>query len=1187
VKLPLLLKAFPFILLTGIIFLVSSSYSSQLERKGLNPAGNIVFVSGKVVVRLVPWENYFPAVPGQELVAGDIIKTGPGGRVSILFRDDTQLKLASNTTLIIREVTSHKERAGAMKILLSLESGEVWTRSKGLTDGLLIETPYATAAIRGTEWSLSVKDNESRIVVMEGNVQLSNTSGSITVGKNEQAVVIGRQAPVKSIIIRPRDRIQWTYYLPERRLLGYLKFREGISGKAETLFNEGRLEESAKVFEETLLREPENPFALTGLGLIELKKGDVEKSREYLDKSLKIQKNLLAFLGLSYILIMENMTEEARDILNNTKESFFSSPLPYIFSSYLYTFHGDFKEALNECDRGLSIIPNEPLLLSFKVDIYFILDRPEEAKVMIDTLLKENLKSSVGYERLGLYYRVITGDSKRAKEAFKRSIDLDRFNDDAIAKLADLLREEGYIPEALKLIKDAISIAPWNAMHHYTYGRLLADTNRIDEARNEFRKSLELDPSFSRAYLGEGIVLLKEGRTDEALKELSKASLFDPNFSEIHDFLAIAYYQKHDVNAALDELKRAEECDPVDSTPHQLASTIYTDIYMPLKAIEEAQKVIDLLPYRKASGEALLESAQKGTMSVNYGLDFFDLPEWSLYYAQKALFIHPYSNTSHTGVAIAYDKLGLISALQGYNEFATPYFSEILQGSILNVNSLNFSNRYSTLISKPGHYLTLGSTYARGDSEEKQVDLIANGDFGSRFPLTYRFNSKAYRDNGYLENSRFKSVDAEVVFGYKPDYKDDIYLDLGYYKDKVRVTPFASEWDDNQRYKDKGYWIELGYHRRFSPVSHLITGFRYFRDHDNLENPDFTQDLSGFANSSCKLHNIALGIRHMFTPFEDHQVSYGIDYNFEKLHYDEEWTERIQESYRTRSFIFHIYDRWAITPKITLDAGLFFSYYSPEGEYHSQDTLSVSIDEILFNENKFNLNPRVGLAIDLGKKGIFRLAYQSRSTTGFLGELSPVGTSGLIPPSFDIDFNEAHDLQGSIEYELTKKTFIKTLIGYERLSDLTTTGSDKKAQLWYSRIAINRILNNRLSFSARYHYNDSMYLDGSGRKLQGIPQNSGDARLVFIHPEQIYLWIRESYIGDRFADHANAIKLKGYLVTDFYVRKESLKKQLSLSFAIHNIFNAKYKTLSHPYYWFDGALPARGTTFSLRIEYRL
>jgi len=78
------------------------------------------------------------------------------------------------------------------------------------------------------------------------------------------------------------------------------------------------------------------------------------------------------------------------------------------------------------------------------------------------------------------------------------------------------------------------------------------------------------------------------------------------------------------VKSALEELKKAQECDPLDSTPHQLASAIYNDQYMPVESIEEAKKVLELLPYRKASGEALLEGAQNGTMSVNYGLDFMD-----------------------------------------------------------------------------------------------------------------------------------------------------------------------------------------------------------------------------------------------------------------------------------------------------------------------------------------------------------------------------------------------------------------------------------------------------------------------------------------------------------------------------------------------------------------------------------
>ncbi len=893
-KLPIPAKGSILTAWMAIVLSISFSHASEIiERKGLTPVGEIIFVAGKALVRLVPEESYRSAVPRQVLVSNDIIKTTASARLSILFKDETQLKLASNTTLMIKEVIPNKEKPGALKILLRLESGEVWTRSKSAPEGLMIETPYATAAIRGTEWILSVKDNESRVSVMEGSVQLSNPLGSITVGRNEQAVVTGQEAPLKSILIRPRDRTQWTYYLSERKLLGYLKFTGNNLGKAEILFNEGNLEASTRSFEQMRLAEPGNPAGLTGLGMIELKAGDSEKAESYFDQSLKIKKTSLALLGKAYLFLSRNQTVEATDILGEAGDSFLKDPLPYIFSSYLHTFYGDFPGALRECDRGLSAMPTDPLLLAFKADLYFILNQPAEAKRTIDLLLLENPQSSEGYERLGFYDRMVIGDSPKAKGAFRKSILLDPLNDEAMAKLADLLRNEGDIPEALKLSEEALSIAPWNAMHHYNYGRLLADINKIDKARAEFRKSLDLDFTFSRAYLGEGIVLLKEGKPDEALRELSIASLFEPNLSEIHNFLAIAYYQKFDTNAALNELKRAEECDPLDSTPHQLASAIYNNLYRPVEAIEEARKVMDLLPYRKASGEALLEAGQNGVMSVNYGLDFLNLPEWSLYYAQKAAFINPYRNTSHIGIALAYDQLGQISSLQGFNEFANPTISERLTGLTLNVNSLNFSNRYSTLISKPGHYVTLGGTYGFGDSNETSADLKASGDFGSRFPLTYSLAARGYRDSGHLENSEYKTGQANLILGFKPSYDQDIYLDLNYINDRGEIPPAVSNSlakpDINQASKDNLSWIQLGYHKRFSPTSHLITAIRYVNFLGKIENPDFQSDLTGFSIRRSRTHNFAAGIRHLFTLYENHQISHGIDYNSLDVKDGEDW----------------------------------------------------------------------------------------------------------------------------------------------------------------------------------------------------------------------------------------------------------------------------------------------------------
>jgi len=236
------------------------------------------------------------------------------------------------------------------------------------------------------------------------------------------------------------------------------------------------------------------------------------------------------------------------------------------------------------------------------------------------------------------------------------------------------------------------------------------------------------------------------------------------------------------------------------------------------------------------------------------------------------------------------------------------------------------------------------------------------------------------------------------------------------------------------------------------------------------------------------------------------------------------------------------------------------------------------------SKDSYLINPRVGATINLADKGAFRIAYQKRSATSFLGELAPVGAAGLVPPTFDIAFSEAKDVEASLEFELGKNTFVKALGGYEKLRNLLL-GSGT-AQLWYARVALNQILSRNLSFSIRYHYNDSTVLGGSGRELYGIPRNSGEARITFVHPKEIYLTVRGAYTGKRFADSENKIKLRDYLLADFYVEKEFLKKRVLLSFGVANIFNESYRTLDHPYSY-SGAIRGRGTTCTFRMEYRL
>ena len=86
----------------------------------------------------------------QDLLAGDVLRTNANGHLAVLFADNTQIRLARNTTLLVKQI------GAAADTLLGLEAGTIWARAERGGEGLTIETPAAAAAIRGTDWTMTV-----------------------------------------------------------------------------------------------------------------------------------------------------------------------------------------------------------------------------------------------------------------------------------------------------------------------------------------------------------------------------------------------------------------------------------------------------------------------------------------------------------------------------------------------------------------------------------------------------------------------------------------------------------------------------------------------------------------------------------------------------------------------------------------------------------------------------------------------------------------------------------------------------------------------------------------------------------------------------------------------------------------------------------------------------------------------
>ena len=94
--------------------------------------------------------------------------------------------------------------------MLGLLAGRGWSQSKVAPKKLIVETPSATAAIRGTDWELSVDDQgAATLTVLSGEVEFYNDLGTVLVSTNQQARAEIGKPPVKLLISNPADRVQW------------------------------------------------------------------------------------------------------------------------------------------------------------------------------------------------------------------------------------------------------------------------------------------------------------------------------------------------------------------------------------------------------------------------------------------------------------------------------------------------------------------------------------------------------------------------------------------------------------------------------------------------------------------------------------------------------------------------------------------------------------------------------------------------------------------------------------------------------------------------------------------------------------------------------------------------------------------------------------------------------------------
>ena len=173
----------------------------------LAPVGKAENVLGTLVVKRADGRvDQLKGKGSLPLYEGDQCKTERASKAFIRLADGTQVAMNEETTFLVQ---ARREKAHGVTRIFKLLVGEMWLKTSEPV-AIEVETPVATAAIKGTEFNIRVQpDGKSTLTVIEGLVEFGTPFGTCpiktaTVSYGERGKKCTKPAPIE-----PAPAITW------------------------------------------------------------------------------------------------------------------------------------------------------------------------------------------------------------------------------------------------------------------------------------------------------------------------------------------------------------------------------------------------------------------------------------------------------------------------------------------------------------------------------------------------------------------------------------------------------------------------------------------------------------------------------------------------------------------------------------------------------------------------------------------------------------------------------------------------------------------------------------------------------------------------------------------------------------------------------------------------------------------
>ncbi|MES2584366.1 MAG: TonB-dependent receptor [Pseudomonadota bacterium] len=510
----------------------------SLAAQAAIPAGSaaqIVDLQGAGEQHAANSQQWLAAKPSQLLAGGAFVRTLQASKMALLFADDTQIRLNQNSVLQVKSLATATQPTN---LVLSL--GRAWAQTKR-ADGsrLILETPAATAGIRGTDWELDVDaSGKTLLTVLSGTVELSNAQGSVTVNSNEAAVAEVGRIPVKIQLSNPRDRIQWVN-------------------------------------------------ALTADPLRHLPAGEVPPNLKAASAALKAGDMALARQTLAPLV----------DAVQGW------APAAYLMLSDVQLVAGEFDMAANSLEAGLSRHPGNPELLAQLARVYLLADRlddstrtlararsAETASVLVvqGDLARRQGNTAATVQAYTRAVAVAPGDDRGwfalgsaqnereeispARNNLRKALALQPQGAGYAGELGTLETFANRFGEADAAFKAALEHNPADYVAWTGLGLLRLKQGQPEVALDAFLRAGVMEPRYARAKAYTAVAYYQLGRAADAEDTLRQASALDDKDPVPYLLLSQIYTDQFRAGEAVQASREAVKRLPYLKSLNQLAS---------------------------------------------------------------------------------------------------------------------------------------------------------------------------------------------------------------------------------------------------------------------------------------------------------------------------------------------------------------------------------------------------------------------------------------------------------------------------------------------------------------------------------------------------------------------------------------------------------------------------------------